>query len=109
MAKSAVSSAVRNIRSIVSGIFNGIKPKLHLSLPKVNVSGGKPPWGIAGKGTLPSFHVSWNKLGAIFKKPTIFDTRLGYQGVGEAGPEAIAPIDVLQNYIREAMSDDTCD
>lgn len=105
LAKSAVSSAVRNIRSIVSGIFNGIKPKLHLSLPKVNVSGGKPPWGIAGKGTLPSFHVSWNKLGAIFKKPTIFDTRLGYQGVGEAGPEAIAPIDVLQNYIREAMSD----
>lgn len=105
LAKTAVSSAVRNIRSIVSGIFNGIKPKLHLSLPKVNVSGGKPPWGIAGKGTLPSFHVSWNKLGAIFKKPTIFDTRLGYQGVGEAGPEAIAPIDVLQNYIREAMSD----
>lgn len=104
-AKSTVSGVVSSIRSKVSGIFNGIRPKLHLSLPRVSVSGGSAPWGIGGKGTLPSFHVSWNKLGAIFKKPTIFDTRLGYQGVGEDGPEAVAPIDVLQKYVREAVID----
>lgn len=104
-AKSTVSGVVSSIRSKVSGIFNGIRPKLHLSLPHVSVSGGSAPWGIGGKGTLPSFHVSWNKLGAIFKKPTIFDTRLGYQGVGEDGPEAVAPIDVLQKYVREAVID----
>ena len=52
---------------------------------------------------MPSFDVSWNKLGAIFSKPTIFATDLGFQGVGEAGPEAVAPIDVLQKYVAEAV------
>lgn len=47
--------------------------------------------------------VTWNADGAIFSKPTIFNTRLGLQGVGEAGAEAVAPIDKLQGYIREAV------
>lgn len=47
----------------------------------------------------------WNAEGAIFSRPTIFDTRLGPQGVGEAGPEAVAPIDKLQGYVREAVRD----
>lgn len=79
-------------------------PRLKLSLPRVSVSGGQAPFGIMGKGSLPRFHVSWNKLGAIFKKPTIFDTRLGYQGVGEDGPEAIAPISELMKYVTLAVN-----
>ena len=45
----------------------------------------------------------WNAEGAIFSKPTIFNTRLGLQGVGEAGAEAVAPIDKLQGYVRDAV------
>ena len=45
----------------------------------------------------------WNATGAVFSKPTLFNTRLGLQGVGEAGPEAVAPIDVLQGYVRAAV------
>lgn len=66
----------------VGKIFDGIK------LPRFSVSGGKPPFGIGGKGSLPHFDVvGWNKNGAIFNKPTIL------QGVGEAGPEAVIPLD----------------
>ena len=42
-------------------------------------------------------------MGAIFRKPTIFGTALGWTGVGEAGPEAVAPIDTLKEYVQEAV------
>jgi hypothetical protein len=41
----------------------------------------------------------WNADGGIFSKPTIFNTRLGMQGVGEAGPEAIMPLSKLQDLL----------
>ena len=41
----------------------------------------------------------WNADAAIFSKPTIFYTRLGWQGVGEAGAEAILPVEKLQDMI----------
>ena len=47
--------------------------------------------------------VKQNAAGAIFSAPTIFDTRLGRQMVGEAGPEAVAPISVLRGYVREEV------
>lgn len=76
----------------------------NLKIPKISVSGGKAPFGIAGKGSLPSFNVKWNAQGGILTQPTIFgrmgDTLLGG---GEAGAEAIAPITVLQDYIRAAV------
>lgn len=50
--------------------------------------------------------VTWNAEGAIFSKPTIFNTPLGLQGVGDSrAPEAVAPIDKLQGYIRDAVRD----
>jgi hypothetical protein len=48
---------------------------------------------------------TWNAEGAIFSKPTIFNTRLGLQGVGDGrSPEAVAPIDKLQEYVSDAVS-----
>lgn len=49
--------------------------------------------------------VNENAKGAVFSKATIFDTRLGKQMVGEAGPEAVAPIGVLQGYVADAVND----
>ena len=49
----------------------------------------------------PSAHAS----GAVFSKPTLFDTHSGYHLVGEAGAEAVAPIGVLQSYVRSAVND----
>ena len=49
----------------------------------------------------PSAHAS----GAIFSKPTLFDTHSGYHLVGEAGAEAVAPIGVLQGYVKSAVGE----
>ena len=101
-ARDAVDKAIKKIKGYfplsIGKIFSNLK------IPKISVSGGKAPFGIAGKGKLPSFDVKWNAEGAILTKPTIFgavgNTLLGG---GEAGKEAVAPIDLLQGYIRAAV------
>lgn len=101
-ARDAVSKAVDKIKGFfplkIGKIFSNLK------IPKISVSGGKAPYGIGGAGKMPSFDVKWNAKGAIFDKPTIFNTRLGMQGVGDSStPEAVAPIGVLQDYVRAAV------
>lgn len=104
-ARDAVDKAIKKIKGFfplkIGKIFS------NLQIPKITVSGGKAPFGIAGKGKLPSFNVKWNAEGAVLTKPTIFgrigDTLLGG---GEAGKEAIAPIDVLQGYVTTAVKDE---
>lgn len=113
--KSAIGDKMDDARDKVSGAIKKIKGFFPLSIgkifrnfkiPKLSVSGGKAPYGIAGKGKLPSFSVKWNAEGAVLSKPTIFgaigNTLLGG---GEAGKEAVAPIDTLQAYIRTAVKD----
>lgn len=94
-ARDAVKSAVDKIK----GFF-----KFSWSLPKLKL----PTFSIKGKFDLnppsvPKLGIKWNADGAVFDKPTIFSTRLGLQGVGEAGKEAVAPIDTLKAYVREAV------
>lgn len=110
--KTAMTKPIESAKSTISGIVDKIKGLFPLSigkifsglkLPHISVDGGQAPFGIAGKGRLPSFSVSWYKMGAIFRKPTIFGTALGWTGVGEAGPEAVAPIDTLKQYVEEAV------
>ena len=103
----AARDSVRNAIDRIKGYFplNIGRIFSNLKIPKISVSGGKAPFGIAGKGSLPSFSVKWNAQGGVLNQPTIFgqmgDTMLGG---GEAGPEAIAPIETLQKYIREATA-----
>lgn len=111
--KDAISDKIEGARDSVKKAIDKIKGFFPLSIgkifsnfkiPKISVSGGKAPFGIAGKGKLPSFSVKWNAEGGILDKPTIFGS-IGNTllGGGEAGKEAIAPIDVLQDYVREAV------
>ena len=104
-AKNAVSNIVNSIKDIVRNIFNGIKPKLELSLPHVSVDGGEAPWGIAGQGRLPNFRVNWNALGGVIDKPTIFFTAQGLQGAGEAGAEAIVPLERNKYWIKAVANE----
>ena len=103
-ARKKVSDIVAKIKGFfpfkIGKIFDNIK------IPKISVSGGKAPFGIAGKGKLPSFNVKWNAEGGILTQPTIFGmTGNTLLGGGEAGDEAIAPITKLQDYIRAAVQD----
>lgn len=104
-AKDKVSSIIKKIKGFfplsIGKIFSNLK------IPKISVSGGKAPFGIAGKGKLPSFNVKWNAEGAVLDQPTIFGM-VGntFMGGGEARKEAVAPIETLQEYIRDAVQSD---
>lgn len=110
--KSAMISPIESAKSKIQGIMNKVKGifPLHigrifsgLSLPHISVSGGKAPFGIGGKGSLPHFSVSWHAKGVIFDTPTLFPALNSWHGVGEAGPEAVSPISTLQDYISVAV------
>ena len=103
-ARQSVKKAIDKIKGLfplsIGKIFSNLK------IPKISVSGGKAPFGIAGKGKLPSFNVRWNAEGAVLTKPTIFGmVGSTFMGGGEAGKEAVAPIDTLQAYIRTAVKE----
>lgn len=104
-----IDSAYNSVKKVVDkikGFFPLSVGKIfsNFKIPKISVSGGKAPFGIAGKGSLPSFNVKWNAEGGVLNKPTIFGQMGGtLLGGGEAGAEAIAPISVLQGYIRDAV------
>lgn len=113
--KSAITSPISSAKATLAKVvkkITGMFPVslgkiLSFSLPKISVSGGKAPWGIGGKGSKPSFSVSWasHAAGGIFKKPTLLDDLGGgHHLVGEAGPEAIMPLNTLWNKL-DRMAD----
>lgn len=101
-AKETISTLAEKIK----GIFEKLKIKLpDIKLPHFKISGGEAPWGIAGKGTKPTVDVEWYRSGAVLKRATQFGTSPSGTPMvgGEAGYEAIAPIDVLQGYVADAV------
>ena len=99
--KSAITSPMETAKSKVSAIIQKLKSFFPLSvgrvfsnikLPHFKISGGTAPWGIGGKGTKPTIGIDWYKTGAIFNRPSVI-------GVGEAGAEAVVPIDTLWNKL----------
>ena len=89
--KSTISGAIEKVKGMMNFSWSLPKPKI----PKFSISGGQAPWGFGGQGKLPSISIRWNKDGGIFTSPTIFGTNKGFQGVGEAGAEAILPLERL--------------
>jgi hypothetical protein len=76
---------VRNGINAIKGIISGTHFQLpHINLPHFSVSGGSPPFGIGGQGSLPSFSVSWYARGGIVNDATLI-------GAGERGTEFIWP------------------
>lgn len=80
-AKKAVQDAIDKIKSILSGTQLRLPS---IPLPHFSVSGGTPPYGIMGQGSLPRFSVSWYAQGGIIDKAMLF-------GAGEKGAELIWP------------------
>lgn len=93
-----VSNAVSKLKSIMN--FEWKLP--HLKLPHVSISGSfslNPP-------SAPRFSVEWYKKGGIMLDPTIFGMNGNkLMAGGEAGAEAVAPIDLLLDYIRTAVAE----
>lgn len=98
---SAANSAASAVRSAFANMTITIpKPKI----PVISVSTNSVPYGNGGNVSVPKFSVKWNALGGIFDKPTIFNTPAGMQGVGEAGPEAVLPLDTLWAKMKEILN-----
>ena len=128
-ALSSVSTVLGNIKSKFSSIFDGCKtivkdavtalknalkfnwelPKL--KLPHISVKGGKAPYGIGGKGSLPSFSIEWYKKAydnaMILSKPTIFGYSAAsgkFLGGGDGnGNEIVAGESYLMGLISNAV------
>lgn len=96
-AKNRVNSAVEYLKK---------KFDFKWSLPKIKL----PHFSIKGKFSLdppsiPKFKVEWYKAGAVLNSATIFGMNGNNPMVGgEAGPEAVAPISVLQGYVKDAVA-----
>lgn len=104
--RKTISDKISSARDSVKKAIDKIKGffKFSWSLPKLKM----PTFSLKGKFSLsppsvPKISVKWNAAGAVFDEPTIFNTPLGLQGVGERGPEAVAPIAVLQGYVADAV------
>lgn len=98
-AKEKVRSAIETIKGFFNFVFSW--PKIPLPHFSITPSGWKV--GDLLKGTIPKLGVEWYAKGGIFDAPTIIPTLAGLKGVGEAGPEAVTPISVLQEYVGEAV------
>jgi phage-related minor tail protein len=91
-AKEAVSRAINAIKGFFTNLrLPSIKiPKI--KLPHFKIRGSfslKPP-------SVPHLDVSWYSKGGIFNRPSVI-------GVGEAGTEAVLPIDRLDELIAKAI------
>ena len=111
-AASAMASLQATCASGAAAAANAVRSafaNMHITIPRpsipvISVSTSSIGYGKGGSVTIPHFSVSWNALGGIFNSPTILPTLQGLQGVGEAGPEAILPLDTLWKRMEEIMS-----
>lgn len=107
--KSAITGPIESAKNTVSGIIKKIKGFFPLGggklfsgikLPHFSVSGGKFPFGVAGKGSLPKWGVSWYRKAMdepyMFSKPTVVA-----RGFGDAGDEFVYGRKALMDDIRE--------
>ena len=100
--KSTVSSIWNNIKTAITAPITAAKEKVKAIIDKIKsyfpfkvgkiISGLKlPHFKLTGKFSLtppsvPKLSVDWYKTGGIFDAPSVI-------GVGEAGPEAVVPLD----------------
>lgn len=107
-ARAKVKSVIDRIKGYFSTTlkFKGLKmPSIKLTMQKGSGLMAKAA-ELLGLSGVPKFTVKWNAEGGILTKPAIFAMRGNtFYGGGEAGAEAIAPIDTLQRYVREAVYD----
>ena len=102
--RDGVNGIGRSIKDFFEGIGDALKkffsfdwiPKI--KMPHFQITGGfslVPP-------KVPKVSVKWYANGGILNRPTIFGSNgNSLMGGGEAGKEAVLPIDLLKSYIRE--------
>jgi len=86
--------------AIVAGVI-AISYAINNATKNATIKAQNPRGAVGGGGG-----THWNAEGGIFTKPTIFSTPRGYQGVGEAGAEAIIPLSKLPSMVGQMIDYD---
>lgn len=105
--RDGVNAIFGGIRDFIKGVIDKIKGffDFEWKLPKIKL----PHFKASGSWSLvppkvPKFSVDWYANGGILNSPTIFGMNGDRaMGGGEAGAEAVLPIDLLKTYIRDEM------
>lgn len=106
--KSAILTPIEAARDKIKGVVDAIKgffSNMNISLPNIKL----PHFKVTGKlsispPSVPKLSIDWYKDGGIMVNPTIFGMNGNHlMAGGEAGPEAILPIDKLEDYISGAI------
>lgn len=93
----AAAEVIKRIIEKIKGFFD-FKVKLpHIKLPHFGIKPKGWRLGDLLEGVIPSLGIEWYAKGGIFSSPSVI-------GVGEAGPEAVVPIDKLQGMIAASNS-----
>lgn len=99
------------LKSTVTGAIDRIKEKFnfswslpHIKLPHFRVTPGQAPYGIGGRGYLPSISVDWYKKAytdpVMFTSPTVLQTPQGYKGFGDGnGAEIVMGLNKLRQLV----------
>lgn len=94
----SIKEFIKNTIDKIKGFFDFEWKLPKISLPRFKIDGRfslSPP-------SVPKFSVEWFAKGGILNRPTIFGMNDGsFMGGGEAGKEAVLPIELLRKYIRE--------
>ena len=99
--------AIKKIADKIKGFFKGNISMPKIKLPRFSITPSGWKVGDLLKGIKPKLGITWAAKGGIFDEPTLFNTPSGTLGVGEAGAEAVAPIDVLMGYVSNAVKTET--
>lgn len=98
--KEAIQKPIEAVRDKVKGIIDKIKGFFHFKVPKPHIP--LPHFGISPsgwkvkdllKGKIPKLSIKWAAQGGIMRRPTLV-------GAGEAGSEALLPLDPFWNTLN---------
>ena len=85
--KSSVRSTIKSIKNMFANA--SLQFSHNIQVPHFSISGAFD----AKAGTVPTVDVNWYRTGGIFNSPSVI-------GVGEAGSEAVVPLDKLDSYVN---------
>lgn len=103
--RDGVNKIFNEVKAFLKGAVTEMKGFFNFEwkLPKIKLphfkASGEFSWSPL---KFPSISVDWYANGGILNHPTIFGNNgESFMGGGEAGKEAVLPIDLLKSYIRE--------
>ena len=96
---SPIQAAKQTLDNIIQSIKNAFT-NMRIEIPRPKLPHINVDWKSVGFGdarvNIPDFNLNWYKMGGIFAQPSII-------GVGEAGKEAVIPLDKLPSLIADAL------